>query len=136
MNFNTKIFVDVLMIIGMFFSMSLQLFGAGTHKLIGLATFLLFLVHNVLNRKWYRALWKGKYRKNRILHTLVNLFVMISMIGIMASGFMLAKEMANGAISGQMTAGRVLHLISSYAECVGIAVHIGLHLKGRKNNVG
>ncbi len=124
-----KIIVDVLMIIGMFFSMSLQLFGPGVHKLIGLLTFLLFLVHNLLNRQWYKGLFKGKYTPVRIAHTITNYLVILAMIGIIVSGVMLSKELAQG-FDG-MTTGRILHNISSYIGCIGIAVHIGFHLKRR-----
>ncbi len=129
-NNRKKTVVDVLMLVGMFFSMSLQLFGPGVHKLIGLLTFLLFILHNVLNRQWYKGLFKGKYSPIRIAHTVTNFVVMLAMVGIMVSGVMLAKEMAQG-LEG-MTTGRILHNVCSYMECIGIAIHIGFHLKGRK----
>ncbi len=122
-----KIIVDVLMILGMFFSMGLQMFGPGVHKMIGLLTFLLFFVHNLLNRKWYRGLRKGKYSPTRLAHTVTNFGVILAMIGVMVSGVMLSKEMAQG-LDG-MTIGRILHNASSYAGCIGIAMHIGFHLK-------
>ncbi len=125
-----KKIVDVLMIVGMFFSMSLQMFGTGVHKGIGLLTCILFLVHNLLNRQWYRGLCKGTYSPIRIAHTLTNLVVILAMIGIMVSGVMLSGEMAQG-FDG-MTAGRILHNVSSYIGCIGIALHIGFHLKRRK----
>ncbi len=48
-NNRKKIIIDVLMMVGVFFSMSLQLFGPGVHMLVGLLTFILFIVHNILN---------------------------------------------------------------------------------------
>ncbi len=126
------IIIDVGMIVSIFFSMSLHLFGVGIHKLIGLLTFLLFIVHNLLNRQWYKHLCKGKYSPIRIVHTITNFLVILAMIGIMVSGVMLAKEMAQG-FDG-MTTGRILHNVCSYAECTGIAMHIGFHLKGRGNH--
>ncbi len=129
MRSNIKIIVDVLMMVGMCLSMSLQLFGPGVHKLIGLVTFLLFILHNCLNRRWYKALGKGRYSKLRMVHTVTNFLVILSMLGVMVSGGLLAKELASGAVG--MTTGRVLHLVSSYVGCGGIALHIGFHLKRR-----
>ncbi len=130
---HVKLIVDILMIIGMFFSMSFHLLGVGTHKLIGLLAFLLFIVHNLLNRKWFKALFKGKYNSMRTLHTITNIITVLAMLGIMASGVMLSKEMAAGFGDG-MTMGRILHNTCSYVCCVGIALHIGFHLKRRKNH--
>ncbi len=109
--------------------MSLQLFGPGVHMLVGLLTFILFIVHNILNGQWYKSLFKGKYTPKRIAHTVTNYVVILSMIGIMVSGVMLSKEMAKG-FDG-MTTGRILHNVCSYVECIGIAIHIGFHLRGR-----
>ncbi len=128
---NIKLIIDVAMIASMFYSMSLHLFGVGVHKMIGLLTFVLFIVHNLLNRKWYKGLCKGKYSPVRIAHTVTNLLVILAIVGVMVSGVMLSKEMAQG-FDG-MTTGRILHNVSSYIGCIGIAVHIGFHLKGRKH---
>ncbi len=132
MQTKTKLIIDVAMIAAMFFSMSLQLFGTGVHKMIGLLTFLLFLVHNLLNRKWFRRIPKGKYTPIRLAHTITNLTVLLAMLGVMVSGGMLSKELAQG-FDG-MTTGRILHNASSYLGCIGIALHIGFHLKRRKNH--
>ncbi len=133
MHSKSKIIVDVLMMIGMAFSMSFHLFGAGTHKLIGLLTFVLFIIHNILNRRWYKGLFKGKYTPARMIHAITNMVVMIAVISIMISGVMLSKDMANG-LRETMTLGRILHLASSYIAQVGIALHIGFHLKGMKDD--
>ncbi len=132
MHHKSRLLVDTAMIAAMFFAMSLQLFGPGVHKLIGLLTLLLFIVHNLLNRQWYKRLFKGKYCPSRLLRTATNLLTLLAMLAIMASGVMLSKELAQG-LEG-MTTGRILHNVSSYVGCVGIAVHIGFHLKGRKNH--
>ncbi|MGM9602272.1 MAG: DUF4405 domain-containing protein [Faecousia sp.] len=110
--------------------MSFHLFGMVAHKMIGTLTFILFLVHNILNRKWYKSLFQGTYSPLRIAHTVTNILVLLAMVGIMASGGMLAKEMAAG-LGNAMTTGRILHNVCSYAGCIGIAVHIGFHLRRR-----
>ncbi len=133
MHAKSRLVIDVLMIIGMFFSMNFHFFGVGTHKMIGLATFLFFIIHNILNRKWYKTLFSGKYKMIRIVHTFTNIVTIVAMFGIIVSGVILSKEMANGVVD-EMTIGRILHLVSSYVECIGIALHIGFHLKKRKSN--
>ncbi len=123
--------IDTLMIASTFFSVSFHLFGVGVHKMIGLLTFILFIAHNILNRQWFRGLFKGKYTPIRIAHTVTNFLVIFAMVGVMVSGVLLSKEMAQG-LDG-MTIGRILHNVCSYVGCIGIALHIGFHLKGRKH---
>ncbi len=108
---NTKLIIDVVMIVAMFFSVSFHLFGVSVHKMIGLLTLILFIVHNILNRQWFKGLFKGKYSPIRIAHTITNFLVILAMNGIMVSGVMLSKEMAQG-FDG-MTTGRILHNVCS-----------------------
>ncbi len=133
MHSKSKIIIDVLMIVGMAFSMSLHFFGVGTHKLIGLLTFVLFIAHNILNRGWYKGLFKGKYTPARMIHAITNIIVVMAVVGIMISGVMLSKDMANG-LADTMTLGRILHIASSYIASIGIALHIGFHLKRKKDD--
>ncbi len=128
---NTKLIIDVAMIVAMFFSMSLHLFGVGVHKGVGLLTFMLYIVHNILNRQWFKGLFKGTYTSLRIAHTITNLAVLLAMLGIMVSGVLLSKELAQG-LEG-MTIGRILHNVSSYTGCIGVALHIGFHLRRRNH---
>ncbi len=129
---NIKLIIDTLMIVAVFFSMSFHRFGMGVHKMIGLLTFILLIVHNILNRQWFRGLFKGKYTPIRIAQNVTNLVVILAMIGIMVSGVMLSMEMAQG-LDG-MTTGRILHNVSSYVACIGIAIHIGFHLRRRNHH--
>ncbi len=125
--------VDIAMIVGMVCSMMFHLLGVGVHKGIGSLTFVLFLIHNFLNRQWYRSLFKGKYSSARIAHTVTNFVVALAMVGIMVSGVMLSKDLAAG-LGDTMSIGRILHNVCSYAACIGIAIHVGFHWKGRKNH--
>lgn len=128
-----KLTIDVLMLIGMFFAMSFHLFGMGMHKMIGLFTIILFIVHNVLHREWWKKRFQGGYSPLQIAHAVNNVIVLIATFGIAASGVMLSKDMADG-LHDAMTAGRILHLSCSYLVCLGIALHIGFHLKGKKDH--
>lgn len=47
---------------------------------------MLFLLHNILNYKWYAGLFEGKYNFYRIIHTTVNFLLLAFMTGIAVSG--------------------------------------------------
>lgn len=130
----TKIVVDVCLIFGVFLSMSLHSCGPGVHKIAGMFTFILFIVHNILNRGWYRGLLSGEYTISRIAYTITNIVVIISMIGIVLSGVMLSKEMHSASTAAALTDGRILHLVSSYVSCAAIVLHIVFHLISKKEN--
>lgn len=71
-----KILVDLAMTVLLFLLMAYLLVGETAHEWMGLAVFILFLFHHVLNRKWYGGLLKGKYTPLRVLQTLLNVLLL------------------------------------------------------------
>ncbi len=53
--------VDILLGIGLLLLMSCQLWGEEKHEWIGIAMTALMILHQILNRKWYAALFRGRY---------------------------------------------------------------------------
>lgn len=67
-----KIFVDFAMLACFLLLFALPATGVFTHEVLGSFLFVLFLLHNALNYRWYKALFKGRYGAERILRTSVN----------------------------------------------------------------
>ena len=88
----------------------------------------LFLIHNMLNDKWYRNLLKGKYSIPRILQTVVNFAVLISMLCLAYSGMVMSHYVFGFfSIHGVMALARKMHMAASYWGFVLISVHLGFH---------
>ena len=68
-----KYIVDVLLGIGLVLLMAYQVVGEEGHEWTGIAMTALMLTHQVLNRKWYAVLFKGKYGLLRTVQTVINL---------------------------------------------------------------
>ena len=73
-----KRIIDVCMSIVLLFLMAYQVTGETLHEWIGIGMTVLVIVHQILNRKWYAALFKGKYRPYRIVTTAVNILLLLS----------------------------------------------------------
>lgn len=86
-----KMAVDLLMTALLFPLMAFHLTGRAAHEWIGAGMFLLFLLHSLLNRRWYAGLRRGRYTSLRVLQTAVNLLVLLSMLVQMASGVLLSR---------------------------------------------
>ena len=50
--------------------MAYSLIGELFHEIIGSLIFILFIIHHILNRKWYGSILKGKYSAKRIFQTI------------------------------------------------------------------
>jgi hypothetical protein len=127
-SFMLKIAIDLLMTVLLLFLMARQLTGDSAHEWLGAGMLILWIAHHILNRSWYIHLLKGKYTPARILQTVTNLAVLLSMFGLMVSGIILSREVfAFLPISGGIALARSLHVLSAFWGFVLMALHLGLH---------
>ena len=123
-----KIVVDILLTLGLLFMMGYQFWGDATHEWVGAGMLVLFLAHHILNKGWYRSLFRGKYAPARILQLAVDLLAFLAMAGLMVSGIMLSNHVFGFlGIQGGMSFARLLHMAASHWGFVLMALHLGLH---------
>ena len=126
--FICKIVIDMIMTVLLLFLMARQLTGDSAHEWLGAGMLILWIAHHILNRSWYSHLFKGKYTPARILQTVTNFAVLLSMLGLMVSGIILSREVfAFLPISGGIALARPLHVLSAFWGFVLMALHLGLH---------
>ena len=120
--------IDLLMTVLLLLLMAYQITGQELHEWFGAGELLLFLLHNILNMKWYGNLFKGKYRPSRIIQTIVNFGILITMLCLGFSGIVMSRHVfAALSIHGPMATARMMHLAASYWGFVLMSVHLGLH---------
>lgn len=123
-----KISIDMVMTVLLLFLMARQITGDSAHEWLGAGMFVLWIVHHILNRNWYIHLFKGRYAPVRIMQIFMNSAVFFSMLGLMASGVILSREVfAFLPISGGVAFARSLHVVSAFWGFVLMAFHLGLH---------
>ena len=123
-----KMGIDLMMTILLLCQMAYMLMGEALHEWMGTGMFALFLLHHVLNWRWYRQLVKGKYTALRTLQTIVDFLIVFSMLGLMVSGIMMSREVfAFLSIDGGMGFARMLHMLAAYWGFILMSIHLGLH---------
>lgn len=123
-----KVIIDFLMTILLLLLMAFQITGQEFHEWMGAGMLVLFLVHNILNFKWYRSLFKGKYSIIRLLQMTINFAVLFSMLCLAYSGIVLSHYVFDFvSVRGQMALARQMHIAASYWSFVLMSVHLGFH---------
>ena len=125
-----KRIVDVVLTVLLLFLMAFQVTGEVLHEWLGIGMTVTLVLHHILNRKWYKAVFKGKYSPYRIVMTAVNTLLLSAIAVTALSGMSMsghAVPFMYGLIN-VMTA-RTLHLAMSYWSFILMGVHIGLHMK-------
>ena len=124
-----KRIVDVCMTVLLLCLMAYQVTGEALHEWIGIGMTVLVIIHQILNRKWYGALFKGKYNAYRIATTIVNIALLLSsaltaFCGMSMSGH--AVPFLYGMT--KVSFARRMHLSMSHWAFVLMGLHIGMHI--------
>lgn len=122
-----KIAVDVLMTAALLFLMTYERIGQAVHEWLGIGSFLLFVLHHILNRNWHRGLFKGRYTTLRIMRTALVVLILLSMCGSMVSGILLSRHALSFLPVSGGTFARNLHMLCAYWGFVLMSLHLGLH---------
>lgn len=128
-NIMIKRTANVCMTVLLLFLMAYQVTGEAAHEWIGIGMTVLVVVHQLLNRKWYAAIFKGKYNTYRIITTVINFlllfaFFLTALCGMSMSGH--AVPFLYGIIN--MTFAHRMHLSMSYWSFVLMGLHLGMHI--------
>lgn len=106
------------------------------HEIFGLALFLLWAVHIALNRRWFGAMFKGKYNPYRVMQTVVNCGILICALFLMISGIILSNHVFTFLnIQAGLGFARVAHLLASHWYYLFMSLHIGLHVNMIANKI-
>ena len=95
-----KLIIDIAMYL-IFVALMQEHLWDGLHEWLGIALFTLFIVHTILNFRWYQSLFKGKYTPTRTTSAVIN----IALFAAMLCG-----------------------MVSSVLVFVLMSLHLGLHL--------
>jgi len=121
-----RLVIDLSMTVLMLVAMAYQITGNTIHELVGVLLFSLFIVHNILNRRWYTTIFKGKHNLRRILSIAVNLLFLVSMAVVMISSVPISRDLfAFIPINNNMSLLQI-HIMTSYWGFILMSVHIGM----------
>ena len=117
--------------------MAYQVTGESLHEWLGIAMTVLVIVHQFLNRRWYAALFKGKYHAYRIAATALNIllltaFALTAFCGMSMSGH--AVPFLYGMT--KVSFARQMHLSMSHWAFVLMGLHLGFHIPAMAAKLG
>ena len=119
--------VDLALYLLFLLLMGQYLLRDAVHEWLGITAGMFFILHNVLNDKWYKALFKGRYSGVRILQTAVNVLLLLAVSCCMLSGIFVSQFLFSAGNGRIIELGRFLHLTATAWAFILMSVHLGLH---------
>lgn len=120
--------VDAALTVTLLLLMAFQVTQQFAHEWLGVTMVALTIVHQVLNRRFYAAIFKGKYGPLRIFQLCVNILLLLSFLCTALSDMMMSRfatPFMNGILPSSVV--RQGHLAMSHWSFVLMGLHIGLH---------
>ena len=120
--------VDVALTVTLLLLMAFQVTEQFAHEWLGITMFALTIVHQILNRRFYAAIFKGRYSPLRVFQLVVNLLLLLSFLCTALSGMMMSRfatPFMNGLLPSSVV--RQGHLAMSHWSFVLMGLHLGLH---------
>ena len=126
---NLRSIIDISMTVMLPLLMAYSLIGEKFHEIMGILMFLLFITHHFLNRKWYKALFRGKNTARRIFQTGLDMLLLVFMVLQPLSGILMSKHLFTFIrIPGITASVRQIHLFLAYWGFLLMSLHAGTHL--------
>lgn len=123
-----KIGIDIVMTALLLVVMGHHITENLAHEAIGVTIFVLFIAHHVLNYKWYKNLFKGKYTSVRIFQTTIDFLLLFCMLLLIVSAPMVSMDVLAFMNVGGAAVGRILHRVCGIWSFIFMAMHLGFHV--------
>ena len=106
------------------------------HEILGVALFILWVGHIILNHHFYKSIFRGKYKPYRIMQSVINCAILECVIFLILSGIILSNHLFTFLnIQSGLGFARIAHLLASHWYYLFMSLHIGLHVGMISNNL-
>lgn len=125
-----KILLDALMLILFLLVMSFVFIPRQLHEVLGLVMPTAVVIHLIWNRRWFFNILRGSWNGRKIISTLINFAMLITLIVIVATGVCMSNFIFIDVIPMEIHRNMTLHQIHvsmPYILLMLIGLHIGLH---------
>lgn len=135
-----RIIIDVMMAITWLLTLEYKILGMALHEYVGLTLFACFIVHILLNWRWFANLTKGTYNTTRLLRTTANLALIVCIIVVIATVPFVSRVVYTD-LSGSLPLGvwkliKGLHKGAGKLGFVLLVLHVFFHWTYLRNVLG
>lgn len=134
MKLRNKLILDLCLFITIWLVMSYHFTGGLLHEILGLSLIIGFIVHIILNRKYYFSMTKKllDYKeadKKRILSFIINIIMFLLLIVMLISSLAISKDILPGISQaiGNFGMWKTIHILAAVMMLICITAHVLLH---------
>lgn len=119
--------LDIALLGLILFGFAYQLSGNLLHEIAGTVFLALAALHNLLTRRWYGGLRKGRMRPRRAIWTVLNLTLLATVLLLVVSGMANSHDLFPFFRFGADVLDYRVHALAAWWMLVLASLHLGLH---------
>lgn len=108
------------------FAFSYWWLGNLAHEIAGTSMFLLLILHNIFNRRFYNTIAKPRREPRGLINIAATLLLLATMLVLLVSSVLISKTLSPLMASYGGFTVRQIHILAAYWALVIVAVHLGL----------
>lgn len=98
-----------------------------THEVVGTSMFVLLVLHNVFNRRWYGTIARKRRGGKGVIGVVLNLSLLTAMLALLASSLVVSRNVFGFLPFEGGIVARDIHMVVAYVVLVIFSLHLGLH---------
>lgn len=123
-----RMLLNCLLMAFLLFQMTRQFLPGVVHEAAGIVFVALAVVHNVIARRWYAGLARGRWNPRRALVTVVDLALVVVLAGIVACGLGMSGIAVSLGVAGHTMQLRSVHIALTHLGFLLAGIHLGMHM--------
>lgn len=128
-NVSKKKWLNILLLLLFFVELGGMFLPSLAHELIGCSFLCLIVLHNVINRHFYKHFFRGANSASRLLNKSSILFFAVSLLFLALSGMALSRDLFAGFQLGEAWNWRSVHLGAAICSLLLLFAHLLCHAR-------
>lgn len=123
-----RLILEILMTILLVTLVSRRFTGGFVHAQVGKVAIILFILHGIFNRAWYKNLFKGSYNRFRKVQLFINILLIIFILGVTITALSMVFKFPIPNV-------RDIHKFFAQGSFIILPFHIALHISSVRNRI-
>jgi uncharacterized membrane protein len=96
------------------------------HEIVGTGMFLLIIVHNLLNRRWYKTLAKSRHEARGLINSSTILLLAAAMLALLVTSLMISRTVFSFLPFSGGFSTRQIHILVAWWALIIVSLHLGM----------
>lgn len=96
------------------------------HEIVGIGMFLLIIIHNVFNRRWYKTVPKSRHEASGLINSSTILLLAVTILVLLVTSLMISRTVFSFLPFSGGFSTRQAHILAAWWALIIVSLHLGM----------